>query len=206
MPETPYIIGISGGSASGKTTIAKTLYHLLGDNNCTYISLDNYYHDISIHSLPEKEINFDHPDSIDLKLFESQLKALKQGEEVNGPVYDFATHTRRNNTFRYFPRTFIIIEGLFLFTQVADSSVFNKRIFVDAPDDIRLIRRIERDTSERGRNLASVLSQYLHFVRPMYHSFVKQNSAYAHIIIDTFKHSKKELDRILEDLVAQLKC
>lgn len=178
------VIGIAGGSGSGKTTLAQAIYDAIGEENITYISHDSYYRDISHLPLEEREKqNFDHPQSLETSLLVEQLAELKKGNSVAIPRYDFGTHSRLNERDMTFPRPVILVEGILIFSEPKLLDLFDIRVFVDTEDDIRLIRRIQRDTVERKRTLESILHQYLTTVRPMHLEFVESSKKNAHIIV-----------------------
>lgn len=206
MADKPYLIGISGGSAGGKSTVAALFLKLLGKENSVRLCLDNYYRDISYHKCPEGEINFDSPTSIELELFEKQLTELKSGKSIDCPLYDFTTHTRQKETITILPKKFIVVEGLFLFNQMDLGDLFDLKLYITAPDDIRLIRRIKRDIKERGRSLDSVLEQYNASVRPMHIKQIEPNRELADIVIDTYSHSFSEVEKQVKQLLEKVKC
>jgi uridine kinase len=178
------IVGIAGGSGSGKTTLAQAIYESVGDENITYISHDSYYKDISHLSFHEREKqNFDHPESLDTKLLIQHLTELKKGNSVSIPRYDFGTHSRKKETEVTIPRPIILVEGILIFTDKDLLDLIDIRVFVDTEDDIRLIRRIQRDTVERNRSLEGIITQYLTTVRPMHLEFVESSKRNAHIIV-----------------------
>ncbi len=179
-----FIIGVAGGSGSGKSTVTEQIIKAVGSKNVAVLLQDNYYIDRShLSSIERNKLNFDHPDAFDWDLMKKQLDDLYNGLPINVPLYDFTTHTRKNNVQLLLPAKVIIVEGIF---SLFDEEIFNKmslRIFVDAAPDIRLMRRIKRDIMERGRTIESVLTQYSQFVRPMYRRFVEPTKRRAHIII-----------------------
>ena len=181
----PVIIGIAGGSASGKSTLTKQIVNALGEEHISYISHDSYYKDLSHLSLQERAVtNFDHPDSLDTYLLKQHIVALKNGEEVDTPVYDFTTHSRiSDKTVKVEARRIVIVDGILLFSDPELCDVLDMKIYVDTDDDIRLIRRIKRDTVERGRSVDSVIEQYQKYVRPMHEMFVEPSKRKADIIV-----------------------
>jgi uridine kinase len=180
----PVVIGIAGGTGSGKTTVATKLIEALPSEGAALIQHDWYYKDRS-HLSPEqrKEINFDEPDALDNDLLLEDLRALKQGRVVECPDYDFATHTRRPTHHRIAPNPIVIVEGILLFAVASLREVMDLRLFVETDDDVRLLRRIRRDIEERGRDIASIETQYLQTVRPMHQQHVAPSRATAHLII-----------------------
>mmetsp|Transcript_8168 Transcript_8168/g.12198 ORF Transcript_8168/g.12198 Transcript_8168/m.12198 type:complete len:345 (+) Transcript_8168:15-1049(+) len=178
------VLGIAGGSGSGKTTLAKAIYESLGESSITFISHDSYYKDLSHLSMKEREkTNFDHPDSLDTDLLVQHLIALKNGEDVCIPCYDYASHSRKISGSILPPRSIILLEGILIFNDPNLYKLIDVKIFVDTDDDIRLIRRIQRDTVERGRTLKGVISQYINTVRPMHLQFVEPSKRNADIIV-----------------------
>ncbi len=200
----PKLIGISGGSASGKTTLARKLAEYFSENT-QILSLDNYYK--SFH--PDQEgsyqhINFDSPDSFDLDLFCKQLKSLHEGGHIAVPQYDFVSHSRLSETKTLAPSKFIIVEGLFLFNQTNCNNEFDFTIYVDAPDDIRLIRRIKRDIKDRGRSVDSVVQQYTQTVRPMHVANVVPNKKLADYVFDGNGKFETEFEKLITCLLSWL--
>jgi len=185
MSSTNCIIGIAGGSASGKTTIAKKLSEMSNTfGNLTSIKLDNYYLDRSNIPVSERDIiNYDHPDSFDVELLLDHLTKLKNGEPIEMPIYDFATHTRKEVYEHVVPTSVIVIEGIMLLAIDKLEKLIDIKIYVETPDDIRFIRRLKRDILERHRTVESVINQYINFVRPMHELFVNPSKSKAHIIV-----------------------
>lgn len=179
------IIGIAGGTASGKTTLAKKVYDATQDyGSVVMIRLDDYYKKIEGKTYEERTlVNYDHPDSYDSKLLVKHLNDLKEGKSINQPTYDFVDHNRSDKTVLINPANVIIIEGIMIFAIPELLEMFDIKIFVDTADDIRFIRRLKRDMRDRGRSADSVISQYLTTVRPMHLSFVEPSKRYADIII-----------------------
>jgi uridine kinase len=181
---TPLVIGIAGGSGSGKTTLAHMILERVGPQKIAYLPHDAYYKDLS--NLPPNEratINFDHPNSLDNDLLIQHVQQLKRSEPVDLPIYDFKTHSRTTNTKRIEPRQVIMVEGILIFAEPALRTLLEVKIFVDTDADIRFIRRLERDITERGRSTESVVRQYLATVRPMHMEFVEPSKRYADVII-----------------------
>lgn len=184
MQTSPILIGIAGGTGSGKTSIAKQLFQEYGEGEVAVIELDAYYRDF-VH-LPLKERhkqNFDHPDAIDIEFFNSQLISLLKGQEVKVPVYDFATHTRKAETRSVKPHHVLVVEGILALHYQVLRDLMDIKIYVETPADIRFIRRLTRDVEERRRTVQSVIDQYLATVRPMHEQFVEPSKFYADIII-----------------------
>lgn len=177
------VVGIAGGSGSGKTTLAHAIYEDLGAQNITLLSHDAYYRDISHLTLEQREKqNFDHPDSLETSLLVEHIKQLKNGFAVHIPTYDYATHSRKQDV-KAIPRPIILIEGILILSDKDLRDLMDIKIFVDTDDDLRLIRRIQRDTGERGRSVNSVVTQYLTTVRPMHIAYVEPSKRNADIII-----------------------
>jgi len=178
------IIGIAGGTGSGKTTVARKLADALPAGRAAVIQHDWYYRDRShLDSAARALINFDEPDALENSLLVSDLLALKNDRAVECPQYDFATHTRRPERHRVLPRPIILVEGMLLFAVPSLRDVFDLRLFVDTDDDVRLLRRVRRDIEERGRDIDSIASQYLGTVRRMHQQHVAPSRAHAHLII-----------------------
>ncbi len=180
----PFIIGVAGGSGSGKSTVTEQIVNSVGTENVTVFLQDNYYLDRSHLTMAERDkINFDHPDALDWKLMKKQLDDLYHGLPIQMPQYDFATHTRKQEQITITPAQVIIVEGIFALFDDDMCKQMALRIFVDTAGDIRLMRRLKRDILERARTLDSVLKQYSQFVRPMYKKFVEPSKRYGHVII-----------------------
>lgn len=181
---TPLVIGIAGGSGSGKTTLAQLIRKQLGIERIAYLPHDAYYKDLT--SLPinqRAEVNFDHPDSFDTDLLAQHIRALKENQPIDLPVYDFKIHSRTSQTIRVEPRPVIMVEGILIFADAALRKILDMKIFVDTDADIRFIRRLQRDIVERGRTTDSVVHQYLTTVRPMHLEFVEPSKRYADVIV-----------------------
>lgn len=184
-PGEPIVIAIAGGSGSGKTTLARAIHKEMGDANVVYVNHDSYYRDISHLSLEERaECNFDHPDSLETSLLVEHIKDLKANKAVRIPKYDYTTHSRVYiDSTEAAPRPIILVEGILILSDPALLDLFDIKIFVDTDDDIRLIRRINRDVAERGRSVQSVVQQYLKTVQPMHQQFVVPSKRNADIIV-----------------------
>lgn len=193
----PLILGIAGGTGSGKTTIAQAIVRELKDD-AAWVDHDSYYKDQS-HLSPEERqrINFDHPDALDNELLLQHLLALKRGEGVDKPVYDFKTHTRTEDTTPIAPAPVVVVEGILTLAIVRLREVFDIRIFVDTDADIRLMRRIRRDIEQRGRTFADVRRQYYGTVRPMHMAFVEPSKRYANVIIPEGGENRIAIDLLV---------
>lgn len=187
MPQeqkSPIIIGIAGGTGSGKTTVANVVLSRVGTSSIALVPHDAYYKDLN--ELPEtqrEQVNFDHPGSLDTPLMIDHLLQLRGGKSVEIPIYDFTTHSRTSRTTHLEPQPVILVEGILIFAEPELREMFDVKIFVDTPPDIRFIRRLERDINERGRTVASVIQQYQSTVRPMHLEFVEPSKQYADVII-----------------------
>jgi len=180
----PLVIGVAGGTGSGKTTVAQAILKRAGTRQISLIQHDAYYKDLSALPLPQRAMmNFDHPDALDNELLVTHLKELKAGRAIEMPVYDFTTHTRTGQTRRVEPHRVILVEGILIFADEALRRLMDVKIYVDTDSDIRFIRRLQRDIAERGRTMESVIRQYLTTVRPMHQEFVEPSKRYADVII-----------------------
>jgi len=178
------IVGVAGGSGSGKTTVARKVAELLTDITVASVSMDAYYRDMSHLTFEErKQLNWDHPDVVDMELLGDQLEALASGAAIDKPVYDFVTHLRTTRTEPVSGADVVIVDGILLYWDPRVRALCDIRIFVDVEADIRLIRRIRRDMRIRGRKLHEILDQYLATVRPMHEEFVEPTKQYADIIV-----------------------
>lgn len=191
------IIGIAGGTGSGKTTVVNQIIEELPKDEVCVISQDSYYKDTS-HLLFEErtKINFDHPNSIDFDLLEEHLKELKKGNIVEQPIYSFVEHNRTGKTIITHPRKVIIVEGILILTHPDVRKLFDIKIYVHADSDERLIRRLKRDMAERGRNLEEVLNRYQTTLKPMHQQFIEPTKEYADIIIPTNRYNTVAVDLI----------
>lgn len=180
----PLVIGIAGGSGSGKSTVASVILLRVGARRIAFLMHDAYYRDLSHLPLEERvKENFDHPDSLDTPLLVQHLQELRARRAVEMPVYDFKSYTRTAETQRIDPRAVIIVEGILIFAEPELRKLFDVKLFVDTDADIRFIRRLQRDIAERGRTADSVIRQYLGTVRPMHLEFVEPSKRYADVII-----------------------
>jgi len=181
---TPFLIGIAGGTGSGKTTVANAIVARVGEERIAILSHDSYYRDFV--DLPKDVLerrNFDHPDSLESELLVRHLKALRQGMVVETPIYDFRHHRRAAETRRVEPRKVILVDGILIYAEPELRKLFDVKIYVDTDADIRLIRRLKRDIAERGRTVESVVEQYESTVRPMHLEFVEPSKRYADLIV-----------------------
>lgn len=183
--DKPVIIGITGGSGSGKTTIAHKIAEEFDDNDrITIITQDSYYKDNTDIPMEERmNINYDHPNAFDMPLLEKQLGMLLKRQAIEMPTYDFTAHTRSDETVHVEPADIIILEGILVLFNEEIRDLMDIKVYVDTDDDIRFIRRLERDMKERGRSLDSVINQYMDTVKPMYHQFIEPTKRYADIIV-----------------------
>lgn len=178
------IIGICGGTGSGKTTIARKIMEAVKGESVILVEQDSYYRNLEDMPLDaRRQTNFDHPDSIDSEMLVNHLKRLKGGQFIEMPVYDFVTHTRKPETEHIEPKSVVIVEGILIFSEPRILNLLDVKVFVDTPDDIRFIRRLQRDITERGRTAESVIAQYYATVRPMHFEFVEPSKRNADLII-----------------------
>jgi len=199
------VIGVAGGTGSGKTTVAQESVKRVGPDRLTYIQHDSYYRDWG--DLPRAErdrVNFDHPDSLETELLIEHLRQLRQGRAIDLPVYDFRTHSRTPDTRSIAPKPVILLEGILLFADKALRDLIDVKIFVDTDPDIRFIRRLRRDIAERGRTMESVVEQYLATVRPMHLEFVEPSKRYADLIIPEGGFNIVALDVVVARVEAML--
>ncbi len=180
----PYIIGIAGGSGAGKTTIVRHLLERIGHDTIAWLPYDAYYRDLGHLSLSDRQdYNFDHPDAFDTELYIEHIAQLVCGHAITIPNYDFVSYTRVPGGIPLQPKPIMILDGILLFVPPALRTHIEVRVYIDTADDIRLLRRMQRDTSERGRSIDSIQQQYLKTVRPMHHMFVAPSRQHAHIIV-----------------------
>ncbi len=189
------IIGICGGTGSGKTTVANRILESVSASEVVFIQQDSYYRNITDLPLDYRHIaNFDHPDALDNDLLVNHVRRLKSGEAVDLPLYDFKTHTRMNETRHVEPKPIVIVEGILIFADPRLLEQMDIKVFVDTPDDIRFIRRLRRDLAERGRTVESVIEQYVATVRPMHMQFVEPSKRHADVIIPEGGHNLVSID------------
>ncbi len=197
-PSAPLVIGVAGGSGSGKTTVVRRIADSLGEDAVTVLEHDRYYRDRNDLRLEERAaLNYDHPDSLETDLLVRHLHELRAGRPVQAPLYDFARHARQPITLTALPRRAIIVEGILIFSDPPLRALMDVKVFVDADDDTRFIRRLQRDISDRGRTVVSVIDQYLGTVKPMHLEFVEPSKRYADIIIPLGGHNAVAIDMLL---------
>lgn len=198
MPRAPVVIGVAGGSGSGKTTVVRRIVDSLGPEQVTVLEHDRYYRDRNDLRLEERAaLNYDHPDALETDLLVRHLRELKAGRCVDAPRYDFARFARLETTETIAPRKAIIVEGILIFTDAALRDLMEVKVFVDADADTRFIRRLRRDVSERGRTMETVIDQYLGTVKPMHFDFVEPTKRYADLIIPVGGHNAVAIDLML---------
>ncbi|MFN8388239.1 MAG: uridine kinase, partial [Anaerolineales bacterium] len=202
----PLVIGIAGGSGSGKTTVAQTILSRVGRERIAFLQHDSYYKDLSgLPPVQRAEINFDHPDSLESDLLIQHIASLRDGRPVQVPIYDFATDRRTGKTFTVEPCRVILVEGILIFVEPELRKMFDVKIFVDTDADLRFIRRLERDITERGRTTESVIKQYQSTVRPMHLEFVEPSKRYADVIIPEGGFNTAAMDMVVARIEALLK-
>jgi uridine kinase len=201
----PLIIGIAGGSGSGKSTVANNVAELLTTSSVAFIDMDAYYKNFPSLTLEErKKLNWDHPDAFDYDLLCAHLEALARGEPIEKPEYDFVTHLRRPAPTRVDPADVIVIDGILLFVDERVRDLCDVKVFVDADADIRIIRRIERDTHVRGRPVDEIIEQYLSTVQPMHLQFVEPSKRYADVIVPRGGHNTVAIEMIVAKIQRRL--
>jgi uridine kinase len=194
----PVIIGIAGGTGSGKTTVARSIYDSIGRDKIEWISHDSYYRNFDALTPEQRHhINFDHPDSLETELLVRHLDVLMKGSSVEVPTYDFTTHSRSTETHRVEPRRVVIVEGILVLAEGELRKRIDIKLFVDTPPDIRFVRRLMRDIKERGRSVESVIEQYVATVRPMHEEFVEPSKRHADLIIPEGGENQVALDAII---------
>jgi len=201
----PVVIGVGGGTGSGKTTVADAILARVGRERVALIPHDAYYRDLSHLPFEERvKTNFDHPDSLETELLVAHLDALCAGRTVAMPVYDFSTHTRTDETRRVTPRPVVLVEGILVFVERALRERFDIKVYVDADADLRFIRRLRRDIAERGRTMESVIAQYLDTVRLMHLEFVEPSKRYADVIIPRGGFNEVAVDMVATRVMAMI--
>lgn len=202
---TPVVIGIAGGTGSGKTTVANGILERVGADSIAFLPHDAYYKDLRHLPPPQRKmVNFDHPDSLETELMVEHLQGLRRWEAVEIPIYDFTTHSRTEKTLRVEPQPIILVEGILIFAEPKLRELFDAKIFVDTPPDIRFIRRLQRDITERGRTVESVIKQYETTVRPMHLDFVEPSKRVADVIIPEGGFNAVAMDMIVARIEALL--
>jgi uridine kinase len=201
----PLVVGIAGGTASGKTTVARKIHEALSTSKVAFLDQDSYYRDLA-ELAPEarREVNFDHPDAFDTELLVAHIKALKAGKAVEKPVYDFVQSTRAPRTVTVHPADIILVEGILVLSIEAIRQELDVRIFVETEDDVRIIRRLTRDIKERGRDFDHVISQYFRHVRPMHLAFVEPSKRWADIVVPHGGNNEIAIDMLVGALRARL--
>ena len=205
VAHNPLVIGIAGGSGSGKTTVAQAILQRVGPDRISFLQHDAYYKDLSGLPLAQRiEVNFDHPNSLDSELLTQHIRDLRDGRPIEVPVYDFSHHSRTTKTFTVQARGVILIEGILIFAEPALRDLFDVKIYVDTDSDLRFIRRLQRDITERGRTTESVIKQYLNTVRPMHLEFVEPSKRYADVIIPEGGFNTAALDMVVARIETML--
>jgi uridine kinase len=201
----PFIIGIAGGTGSGKTTVARKIARALPDASVAFLDMDGYYRNFDHLPLDERRrVNWDHPDAFDFDRFLAHLQQLARGEPIEKPVYDFTTHLRSARTEGITSADVVVVDGILLFTDERVRALLDVKVFVDADPDIRLVRRIQRDMSERERPLEEILEQYLTTVRPMHLQFVEPGKRHADIILPHGGDNAVAIEMILTSIQRRL--
>jgi uridine kinase len=194
----PIVVGVAGGSGSGKTTVVRRIVESIGDEQVTVLEHDRYYRDRNDLRLEERAaLNYDHPDSLETDLLVHHVQDLRAGRSIEAPRYDFARYARHGQTETIAPRRAMIVEGILIFTDPALRALMDVKVFVDTDDDTRFIRRLQRDISVRGRTVQSVIDQYLETVKPMHLEFVEPSKRYADVIIPRGGHNTVAIDMLL---------
>ena len=201
----PLVIGIAGGSGSGKTTVAQEILNRVGADRIAFLQHDSYYKDLNeLPPVQRAEINFDHPNSLQTDLLREHIVSLREGRSVNVPIYDFSTHSRTGQFFAVAPHRVVLVEGILIFADAELRDLFDIKIFVDTDADIRFIRRLQRDLAERGRTTEAVIKQYQATVRPMHLEFVEPSKRYADVIIPEGGFNTAALDMLAARIQALL--
>ena len=205
-PRKPLVIGIAGGSGSGKSTVARKVGEAISGSSVAFLDMDAYYRNFAHLPMEErKRINWDHPEAFDMELFATQVRDLCAGTSIDKPVYDFESHTRSIRTERVDPADVLVLDGILLFVDEVMRSLCDVRVFVDADADIRLIRRLRRDVRKRGRMLDEVIAQYLETVHPMHLQFVEPSKRYADVIVPRGGHNTIAIEMIVAKIQHRLR-
>ncbi len=205
LPLSPVTIGVAGGSGSGKTTVSTAILERVGMDHIAYLEHDSYYKDFrDLPPFPNGVVNFDHPDTLETSLLVEHIRQLKQSRPVEVPVYDFTTYRRTGEVRVVEPQPVILVEGILIFSEPELRKLFDMRIFVDTAPDIRFIRRLKRDITERGRSVELVIEQYLLSVRPMHLDFVEPSKRYADVIIPEGGYNLVAIDMVAARLRSML--
>lgn len=198
---TTTVIGVAGGTGSGKTTLSELILDNIGRDQMAYLPHDAYYRDRTELPLVERaKLNYDHPDSLETELMVEHIQQLQAGQAVEMPVYDFTTHSRKGETVHVAPKRLLLVEGILIFAEKSLRNLFDMKIYVDTDPDLRFIRRMTRDIDERGRTVQSVIDQYLQTVRPMHLEFVESSKRYADIIVPEGGLNTVALDMVIARL------
>ncbi len=198
MANRPLMIGIAGGTGSGKSTVARRLAAALADSSMAFVEMDSYYRNFTGKTMQElHRINWDHPDAFDIELFVEHLDAMAAGQPVEKPVYDYTMHARSDETVRIARVDVVVVDGILLFTDERVRQRLDVKVFVDADADIRLVRRIKRDMASRGRPLEEILEQYVNTVRPMHLQFIEPSKRWADVIVPRGGHNTVAIEMIL---------
>ena len=204
--KNPIVIGIAGGTGSGKTTVANVILERVGNHRIAYLPHDAYYRELKdLPPIQRAAVNFDHPDSLESELMLADIMRLKQWKSVNLPVYDFSTHSRTDKTIHVNPQPVIIVEGILIFAEPELREIFDVKLFVDTDADLRFIRRLQRDIAERGRVMEKVIQQYLTTVRPMHLEFVEPSKRYADVIIPEGGLNEVAMEMVIARIESLLK-
>ncbi|MCX6053956.1 MAG: uridine kinase [Chloroflexi bacterium] len=204
--KAPLVIGVAGGSGSGKTTVADIVLQRVGKQHISYLPHDAYYRELTALGPAQRAaVNFDHPDSLESEMLRDHILQLKEWKSIELPVYDFTTHSRTQETIHVEPRRVIMVEGILIFADPQLRNLFDVKIFVDTDSDIRFIRRLSRDITERGRTTDMVIRQYLSTVRPMHLEFVETSKRYADVIIPEGGLNVVAMDMVIARIESLLK-
>jgi uridine kinase len=205
-PRPVTTLGVAGGTGSGKTSVARTILEMVGSSRIAFLVQDAYYRDIEWRSEEQlRAHNFDHPDSLDTELLVEHLQLLRAGRDVDAPIYDFVVHRRRSETRKVEARPVVLVEGILLFNEPRLRELLDFKIYVDTDADVRLVRRLQRDLSERGRSVEDVLRQYLSTVRPMHLEFIEPSKRWADIIVPEGAENRVAMEMVtarIEEILA----